>query len=61
MLKFETSKSTKITAKGYLDKLVDGGIVIQDEKNGEDTLNWDLLEQFVGKKITITIANVEED
>ena len=63
MIKYENKKTitTKITAKGIVAEVTDTEIVIDDPKEGKQSLLFDILKQFEGKEIQITISNVEEE
>jgi hypothetical protein len=55
------SSNFKLIAKGDLVDITDDGIIVEDEKNGEQTLEFDVLKEFIGKKINITITNEESE
>jgi hypothetical protein len=55
------SSNFKLIAKGDLVDITDDGIIVEDEKTGEQTLEFDVLKEFIGKKINITITNEESE
>ena len=55
----ETKK--KIKAKGILVEITNEGFLIEDEKEGtEDLLVFKDFEMFIGKSITIGVADTEK-
>jgi len=60
MLKITNKDTNKIVATGTLIGIEKTTIILDDEKEGEFKLSLDLLTQFVGKVIKITIDNTEE-
>jgi uncharacterized protein YPO0396 len=60
-VKKEELKSIKLTAKGVLLEVSEEGLLIEDEKSGDqETLLFDDIRALVGKSVNIAIANKEQ-
>lgn len=62
MIKKETLKKSKLTCKGILKAIDDEGLHIADSLDSKDTecLPLDMLNEFIGKPINLTVTVSEE-
>lgn len=61
MIKKETEIKNRILAKGILKAIDDVGLHIEDIKTGiVDVLDLDVLEMFLGKEISFSIADSDK-
>lgn len=60
-VKKEELKTLKLSAKGVLLEVSETGLIIEDEKSGDqETITFDDIREFVGKSITFAMGYKEE-
>jgi hypothetical protein len=60
MIKSEQEIKNTFKAKGIITNVDDAGVAIEDEKEGTtDTFDLSIFKKFIGKSITMAIAEKE--
>ena len=57
----KTVTSTKVVVKGLVVSIEGKTVVIEDPKEGKQEFNLDILDQFIGKEVNISVSSEEED